>query len=77
MFKDDIEWVRSQISRLPPAYHKKAADSYAKVYTEAYAEKAGYGELIQIQHARTTANTRLRRYVQAVNKKLSQTKLDS
>lgn len=69
MFKDDIEWVRSQIARLPPAYHKKAADSYAKVYAESYAEKQNEGELLQIQHARTTANTRLRKYVQAVIEK--------
>ena len=66
MFKDDIEWVRSQISRLPPSLREKAIQAYTKVYTEAYAEKQNEGELLQIQHARTTANTRLRKYVQAV-----------
>lgn len=65
-FIDDRQWIASQIKKIPVELWKKAADSYAKVYAEAYAEKAGSGELIQIQHARTTANTRLRRYVGAV-----------
>lgn len=72
MFKDDIEWVRSQVGRLPPNLREKAMHAYTKAYTEAYAEKQNEGELLQIQHARTTANTRLRKYVAAVLGKLKQ-----
>ena len=71
MFKDDIEWVRSQVGRLPPDLKEKAIQAYTEVYAEAYAEKQNEGELLQIQHARTTANTRLRKYVRAVSEKLS------
>lgn len=70
-FIDDRQWIASQIKQIPVELWESTAEAYTKVYTEAYAEKQNEGELLQIQHARTTANTRLRRYVQAVSEKLS------
>lgn len=70
---DDEKWIISQLSMLPVAYIKKASDAYSDVYFG----EVGDGELLQIQNARTTANTRLRKYVQAVSEKLSASKTDS
>lgn len=65
-FIDDQKWIASQIKQLPVHLWDKAAESYAKVYLDAY-EKGGSREIIKIQMARETANTRLRNYVKAVN----------
>ena len=71
MFKDDQAWVLEQVNKLPYPLRSKTIDMYKKVYEETYQIHNGEGELLQIQHARTTANTRLRKYVQVVSEKLS------
>lgn len=63
---DDQLWIASQIRQLPIELWESTANHYARVYTEAYNLMAGKGSLLQTQNARTTANTRLRRYVKAV-----------
>lgn len=63
---DDQQWIASQIRQLPIELWDSTAERYTRVYTEAYNLLAGKGSLLQTQNARTTANTRLRRYVKAV-----------
>lgn len=63
---DDQQWIVSQIRQLPVELWDSTAEHYTRVYTEAYDLMAGKGSLLQTQNARTTANTRLRRYVKAV-----------
>lgn len=65
-FIDDQRWIASQIRQLPIELWDSAAKHYTRVYTEAYDLMAGKGALMQTQNARTTANTRLRKYVKAV-----------
>lgn len=68
---DDQQWIASQIRQLPIELWDSTAEHYTRVYSEAYNLMTGKGSLLQTQNARTTANTRLRRYVKAVleNKK--------
>ena len=63
---DDQQWIASQIRQLPVELWDSTAKHYTRVFTEAYDLMAGKGTLMQTQNARTTANTRLRRYVKAV-----------
>ena len=65
-FIDDRQWIASQIRQLPVELWDSTAKNYTRVYTEAYDLLDGKGTLLQTQNARTTANTRLRRYVKAV-----------
>ena len=64
---DDTKWIKSQLAKLPPAHKQKAMAGYDKVFREVYHatplphQKAG--------EARREANTRLRRYIDAVTKK--------
>ena len=68
-FIDDRKWIASQIRQLPIELWDSTAKHYTRVYTEAYNLMADKGTLLQTQNARTTANTRLRRYVKAVLEK--------
>ena len=68
-FIDDQQWIDNQIRQLPVELWDSTAKHYTRVYIEAYDLLAGKGTLLQTQNARTTANTRLRRYVDAVTKK--------
>ena len=63
---DDQQWIASQIRQLPVELWDSTAEHYTRVYIEAYNLLEGKGTLLQTQNARTTANTRLRRYVKAV-----------
>lgn len=63
---DDQQWIANQIRQLPVELWDSTAKHYTRVYAEAYNLLAGKGTLLQTQNARTTANTRLRRYVKAV-----------
>jgi len=65
-FLDDQQWIASQIRQLPVELWDSTAKHYTRVYEEAYDLLEGKGTLLQTQNARTTANTRLRRYVKAV-----------
>lgn len=65
-FIDDQQWIASQIRQLPVELWVSTAEHYTRVYEEVYNLMAGKGALLQTQNARTTANTRLRRYVKAV-----------
>lgn len=67
---DDEKWLREQLSLLPAAYVVVAVREYEKVFIEHYtAEQAPHRKQ---QSARFNANTRLRKYVQAVIAKLNQ-----
>ena len=65
-FLDDEQWISNQIRQLPVELWVSTAEHYTRVYEEAYDLLDGKGTLLQTQNARTTANTRLRRYVKAV-----------
>lgn len=65
-FIDDEQWIARQIRQLPIELWDSTAEHYTRVFTEAYELMAGKGTLLQTQNARTTANTRLRRYVKAI-----------
>ena len=68
-FIDDEQWIAGQIRQLPIELWDSTAEHYTRVYNEAYDLLVGKGTLLQTQNARMTANTRLRRYVDAVTKK--------
>lgn len=63
---DDQRWIASQIRQLPVELWDSTAEHYTRVYAEAYDLLDSKVPLLQTQNARTTANTRLRRYVKAV-----------
>lgn len=66
-FIDDQKWILSQIKSLPVHLWDKAAENYSKVFSMAYANEKS-NDLLKLQAARTEANTRLRKYVEAVTK---------
>lgn len=62
--KDDKKWIIQQLARLPGRYRQTAMQGYDKVFREVY-------DATPLPHqkegeARRAANTRLRRYVDAV-----------
>lgn len=62
--KDDKKWIIQQLARLPDKHKKTAMQGYDKVFREVY-------DATPLPHqkegeARRAANTRLRRYVDAV-----------
>lgn len=62
--KDDKKWIIQQLARLPDKHKKTAMQGYDKVFREVY-------DATPLAHqkegeARRAANTRLRRYVDAV-----------
>ena len=62
--KDDISWIKEQLSKLPVAYRTKAVKGYDAAYEEAF--DAESLEHKKENRARFAANTRLRRYVERV-----------
>lgn len=62
----DIAWIKRQVSMLPKSLKQIALDGYKKVYEEAYmAEPVDHKKE---NKARFAANTRLRTYVERVNR---------
>jgi hypothetical protein len=62
--KEQRDWYRQQLARLPSAYQKKAREGYEQAWQEAY-------DLEPVEHkkagaARRAANIRLRRFVERV-----------
>lgn len=70
-FEDDTKWIASQIKQLPVELWSTASEQYSLVFAQAYNDEQG-GRLLKLQAARTTANTRLRKYVAAVLERLAQ-----
>lgn len=62
MFTDDEQWVAEQVRRLPFDMRSATIDRYENVYRETYLSTVG-SDIQKIQNARTTANTRLRKYI--------------
>lgn len=59
--RDDAQWIKQQLDRLPQRYRQQAVDGYSDAYQSAYdAEPA---EHRKENAARFAANTRLRKYV--------------
>lgn len=63
----DKKWIEDQINKLPERLWNTTMLNYKRVYREAYANEPV--ELLKENAARKEANTRLRRYVDAVTKK--------
>lgn len=62
----DSKWIIEQLVKLPPAYRERAIEAYSNVYLEVHnaTEKPHQKD----GEARREANTRLRRYIDAVTK---------
>jgi len=59
--KLDQQWIKQQLSLIPPAYKKQAIEGYKRVFKEAHdAEPIDH---MKSNAARRAANTRLREFV--------------
>lgn len=59
--KLDQQWIKQQLSLIPPAYKTQAIEGYKRVFKEAYdAEPIDH---MKSNAARRAANTRLRLFV--------------
>lgn len=63
---DDEKWLKEQLKKLPKKHRDAAMHGYDKAYREAYANEPL--ERLKEGEARRVANTRLRKYVTAINK---------
>lgn len=62
--RDDAQWIKQQLDRLPQRYRQQTVDGYSKAYQSAYdAEPAIHRKE---NAARFAANTRLRKFIDKV-----------
>jgi len=61
---DDKKWIKEQLKKLPKEYRQRAMHGYDKVFREVFDATPLVHQ--KASEARREANTRLRRYVEAV-----------